>query len=197
MQTVIYQHLQLPLTQITASLPRAPVNMKQILSQPLRIIRAQKPCRQIIQRKSIIFFLTAKGTLCAIHLSTGRKFHTSTISSTLPGLIVPSLIFQKRPPCGGFHSIQHRLDKCRHGGFSPAILTGDRLKSIRKIHLYIMQFSKIRNLYPSDLHAMPLPSVPEALISGFHPGLSPKVPSPVLTAQIHPSKTGHTDNSLL
>ena len=108
-----------------------------------------------------------------------------------------SLIFQKRTSGGGFHAIQHRFDKCRHGGFPPAIFAGDRLKPFRKIQFHIMQFSKIRNLYPSDLHAMPLPSVPvsQASISRFD--LPLKNLSPELTSQTHPSKTGHTDNPLL
>ena len=109
----------------------------------LRIIGTWKPCRQIIKSKFVFTLLRSEKTLHSIGFSIRFEFHAAAISTALPWLISAPLIFQQRPLRGDIHSIKHGFQKCSQGRFAPAIFSVNHIETFRKIHLHLMQLSKI------------------------------------------------------
>ncbi len=145
-QAVIQSNCKILLLKKAAPYICRPIYMEQLLSQKTGIIRAQKSRLQIIKHKGVFPVFFSKKTLCTVCLFARLKLHAPAESSSLPRNVMLSVIFLQRSSGRDRKAVKHRPDKCGKRRFSPSILRADPMESLLKIHIKIMQFSKIFNM---------------------------------------------------
>ena len=155
-----------------------PMQLKQLLPELCREIKARQVCFNVAQFKSILRLAPAKRPSRLIEPSARLKNEPAAKHTALPGPVPVPLILRRVLFTHGGKAVKHRAKKSGKGAFPPAVFLTDNIEAVCKGIIIIPQAAEVfymtRNIFHSN--AMIYPDILSSNLSRSRKSRSPILP---------------------